>query len=99
MFDEVGAGLFGKSWPGAVAVHLPAAGVFVGKLVELDGAFVGHLHEEQVGDLLDVVAVVHAVVAESMAEAPEFLDDVGHFAAFLFNALNQAMAASTLVCS
>ncbi len=52
------------------------------------GAFlVGHLEEEQIGDLLDVVAVIDAVVAEGVAEAPEFLDDVSH------------AAISVLICS
>ncbi len=46
-------------------------------LGQLDAAFVGHLEEEQVGELLDVVAVVDAVVAQGVAEAPEFVDDVG----------------------
>ena len=43
-------------------------------------ALVGHLEEQQVGQLLDVVAVVDAVVAEGVAEAPEFADDIGHAA-------------------
>ncbi len=47
---------------------------------QLDAALVGHLEEEQVRDLLDVVAVVDAVVAQGVAEAPELLDDVGHAA-------------------
>ena len=37
-----------------------------------------HLQEEQVGELLDVVAVVDAVVAEGVAEAPKLFDNVGH---------------------
>jgi len=28
--------------------------------------------------LFDVIAVIHAVMAQRVAEAPEFLDDVGH---------------------
>ena len=48
---------------------------------------VGHLEEEQIGDLLDVVAVVDAVVAQRVAEAPEFLNDVGHAAIASFNVL------------
>ena len=36
----------------------------------------GHFEEEQVGELLDVVAVGHAVVAQDVAVVPEFLDDV-----------------------
>src|SRR5262249_31979879 len=41
-------------------------------------ALVGHFEEEQVRNLLDVVAVIDAVMAKRMAEAPQFLDDVGH---------------------
>ena len=52
-----------------------------------DALLVGHLEEEQVGDLLDVVAVVDAVVAEGVAEAPEFLDDVGHAAIASFKSV------------
>ena len=48
----------------------------VAALGQLDPLLVGHLEEQQEGDLLDVVAVVDAIVAKGMAEAPEFLDDV-----------------------
>ena len=37
---------------------------------------VGHLEEEQVGELLDVVAVGQAVVAQDVAVVPELLDDL-----------------------
>ena len=47
---------------------------------QVDAALVRHLEEQQVGQLLDVVAVVHAVVAQDVAEAPEFPNDVGHAA-------------------
>jgi hypothetical protein len=40
------------------------------------GALVGHLEEEEVGQLLDVVAVGEAVVAQDVAVVPEFLDDL-----------------------
>jgi hypothetical protein len=43
------------------------------------GVFVLHLDEEQQHQLGDVVAVVDAVVAQDVAEVPEFLDDVGYF--------------------
>ncbi|MEA2594697.1 MAG: hypothetical protein QOF01_1166, partial [Thermomicrobiales bacterium] len=36
----------------------------------------GHLEEEEVGELLDVVAVGEAVVAADVAIVPEFLDDL-----------------------
>ena len=49
-------------------------------LRDLDVALVRHLEEEEVRDLLDVVAVVDSVVAEGVAEAPELLDDVTHAA-------------------
>jgi hypothetical protein len=35
-----------------------------------------HLEEEQVGELLDVVAVGEAVVAEDIAVVPELLDNL-----------------------
>ncbi len=54
-------------------------------------SLVGHLEEEQVGDLLDVVAVVDAVVAQGVAEAPEFLDDVGHAAIASLRSLNEVV--------
>ena len=40
--------------------------------------FIGHLQEEEIGELFDIVAVVDAIVAERVAEAPEFVDDVSH---------------------
>ena len=43
---------------------------------QLNAALLGHLQEEQVGDLLDVVAVVDALMAKGVAEAPESLDDI-----------------------
>ena len=36
---------------------------------------VGHFQEEQIGELLQVVAVTYAVVAQGVAEAPYFADD------------------------
>ena len=41
------------------------------------GALVGHLEEEEIGELFDVVAVAHAVVAQDVAEVPEFADNCG----------------------
>ena len=45
-------------------------GLVVGRLRPL----VGHLEEEQVGQLLDVIAVGEAVVTEEVAVVPELLD-------------------------
>src|SRR5207244_2397754 len=47
---------------------------------QVDAAFVRHFEKEQIGQLLDVVAVVDAVVAQGVAEAPKFLDDIAHAA-------------------
>ena len=58
------------------------AGGYGALLVEgLLGPFGGHLEEEEKGELLDIVAVAHAVVPEDVAEVPEFLDHCGwgHF--------------------
>ncbi|VVB62827.1 Uncharacterised protein [uncultured archaeon] len=43
------------------------------------GLLIGHLQEEEVGELLQVVAVAHAVVSEDMAVVPDPLDDGGFF--------------------
>jgi hypothetical protein len=40
------------------------------------GPLVGHFEEEQEGELLDVVAVGEAVVAEQVAVVPELLDNL-----------------------
>jgi len=45
-------------------------GLVIGRL----GPLVGHLEEQQVGELLDVVPVGEAVVAEDIAIVPEFGD-------------------------
>lgn len=50
----------------------------VAALQHFRAALFGHFQKEQVGELLDVVALVHAAVARRVAEAPESLDDVGH---------------------
>src|SRR6266699_4552457 len=55
-----------------VIVSGNARGLVVGRL----GAFMRHFEEEQVGELLDVVTIRHAVVAQDVAVVPEFLDDV-----------------------
>ena len=65
VIGQRGAGLRLEAGPVAALRHLRAA-------------FVGHLQEQQVGELLDVVAVIDAVVAQRVAEAPEFLNDVTH---------------------
>lgn len=44
-------------------------------LVGRPAVFVGHLEEDQVGELLQVVAVADPVVAEGGAEAPDLGDD------------------------
>ena len=41
-------------------------------------ALIGHLEEQQIRQMSNIVTVVHAVVTQRVAEAPEFLDDVAH---------------------
>lgn len=48
-------------------------------------ALVGHLEKEEEGELFDVVAVAHAVVAKDVAVVPEFLNDCGGGHVFLFD--------------
>jgi uncharacterized pyridoxal phosphate-containing UPF0001 family protein len=45
---------------------------------EVDASLVGHLQEKQVRQLLDVVAVVDAVMTERVAEPPKFGNDISH---------------------
>jgi len=64
----------------AVALEkaLPAEVLRDGALLAVVGDLLGgHLEEEQVGELLDVVAVGHAVVAQDVAVVPDALDDRG----------------------
>ena len=61
-----------------IRAALDAEGRPITALGQGDGPLVGHLEEQQVRELFDVVAVVDAVVAERVAESPEFLYDVGH---------------------
>ena len=60
-------------WPPLSAYDSLQAG-----LREVDRPLVGHLDEEQIRELLDVVEVADAVVAEGVTKAPELLDYVGH---------------------
>ena len=55
-------------------------------IVRRFGALVGHLKEQQIRKLFDVVAIRHAVVVQNVAVVPEFLDDCGgiHVSLFLF---------------
>ena len=44
---------------------------------------VGHLEVQQVGELIDVVAIAHAVVAEDVAVVPELPDEGSVFISLL----------------
>ena len=39
------------------------------------GILVGHLEKDQIGELFQVVAIAHSVIAQGGAEAPDFRDD------------------------
>src|SRR5207247_5882729 len=60
---------------------------------QFHGALVGHLQKEQVCDLLDVVTVINTVMAQRVAEAPQFLNNVSHAAIASFNS---SMSSSSL---
>lgn len=65
VIDQFRTGFLGEGWP-------------VASLGQFDAALIGHFDEEQIGDLLNVVAIIHAIVSKRVAETPEFLDDVSH---------------------
>ena len=71
MVEELVAVLLDQRRPGPGKRN--GARLVVGRL----GALVGHLEEEEIGELFDVVAVAHAVVAQDVAEIPEFADNCG----------------------
>ena len=48
-------------------------------------ALVGHLEEQQIGELLDIVAIAHAVVAKDVAVVPELLDQDNRIHLGVFN--------------
>src|SRR5207249_8606291 len=70
--------LQGLNMGGEAAEHVHDLGIFFG----FGGESLGSVRLEQCvrelggGELLDVIAVVNAVMAKGVAEAPEFLDDV-----------------------
>lgn len=51
---------------------------WAGLVVVRAAALVGHFGEQQVGELLDIVAIRYAVVAKDVAVVPGFLDDRCH---------------------
>jgi hypothetical protein len=60
-----------EGFPGILGgdAHVPGVGG--------SGILVGHLQEDQVGELFQVVSVAHPGVAEDVAEAPDLGDDGG----------------------
>ncbi len=48
------------------------------------GLLIGHFQEEQIGQLLDVIAVTDAVIAQYVAVVPETLDDGGGLSIHMF---------------
>ena len=58
--------------PRPIVIFGNLAGLVVGRL----RALVGHLEEQQIRQLFDIVAVAHPVVAQDVAVVPEFLDNV-----------------------
>ena len=38
---------------------------------------IGHLEEEEIGELLQVVAIAYAIIPKGIAEGPDFGDDGG----------------------
>ena len=67
--EELVAVLLDQRRPGVFGGNI--ALLIIGRLSPL----VGHFEEEQIGELFDVVAVAHAVVAQDVAEVPEFADN------------------------
>jgi len=71
MAFQFGPTLCGKAFPGIFFGY----GQFpiVWRFAEL----IGHLQEEEIGELFQIIAIAHAVIAQGVAEAPDFADDAG----------------------
>jgi hypothetical protein len=68
---QLGAALAAQALPVVALGDVRIA--VVGRLAVL----IGHLQEQQIGELLQVVAVAHAIIAQGVAEVPDFVDDGG----------------------
>jgi hypothetical protein len=68
---QLGAALVAQALPVEVVGDVRVA------VVRRLAVLIGHLQEQQVGELLQVVAVAHAVIAQGVAEVPDFVDDGG----------------------
>src|SRR5581483_3031800 len=62
----------------------------VGVIRESEIALAGHLQEQQIGELFDVVAVADAVVAQCVTKTPEPGDDVNHAATSRFRSATRS---------
>ena len=78
MIEQLRARMSGERGPRAIDGGILAAERLHLHVAQVDPSLIGHLEEQQIGDLLDVIAVVDPIVAEGVAEPPEFLDNVGH---------------------
>ena len=47
-------------------------------LGQFDSPLIGHIDKQQIGNLLDVIAVIDPVMPQGMTESPEFLHYVRH---------------------
>src|ERR1700733_7559774 len=54
-------------------------------LWQFDVALIRHLQEQQIGKLLDVIAVINSIVAKRVTETPELLDYIAHNATASLN--------------
>ncbi len=51
--------------------------------MEWQSPLLSHFQEQQVGKLLDVIAIINAVMAQGVTKSPQFGYDVGHVLLFL----------------
>ena len=84
MVYQGGTGFLGKMRPGTVDTGLLPG--FVGRVDcgKVYAPFVRHLEKQQIRELLDIVAVIYAVVPEGMTESPELVYNVGHGSGYSF---------------
>jgi len=68
MYFQLGTFAGGKAFPVEFDRNIQLA------VVRRLAVFIGHFQEQQVGELLQVIAVSNAYIAEGIAEGPDFGD-------------------------
>ncbi len=59
--------------------------------------FVGHFQKEQIGKLFQIIAIAYTVVAQGIAEAPDFTDNARCIISFVAHDLSLLLRMLTMI--